>query len=114
MDVRIVGGDVCPDAAGATGYLCGVHEAAQRVRIAASVKKGSFRYDRSLGTDYAALRDPAMLTEELDMLIREAAAGTADTGVTVTQADAVEKRAVLRITHGGDTITTEVDLHGNI
>lgn len=112
MDVRISDGDVLLSAAGMTEYLCGVHEAAQRVRIAASVDKGSFIYNRALGADYAALDERQPLTESLDMLIREAAAGAADTEVSVTSAD--EHSAVLRITHGGETVTTEVDLYGNV
>ncbi len=114
MDITISGGDVFLNAAGGTEYLSGVEEAAQRVRIAASMAKGAFIYNRSLGTDYHALGDSSMLTQKLDMLIREAAAGVAGTDVCVTDADAEEKTAAVRVTHGGETITTEVNLNGNI
>ena len=114
MDVKLSGGDVWLNMSGATEYLSAAEEAAQRVLIAALTAKGGFRYNRSLGTEYPPLGDQTRLKDELDMLIREAAAGIAGTDVTVTAADAGEQRAVIRIAHGGETITTEVDLHGNI
>ena len=114
MDVRISGGDVYLNAAGDTEYLSGVKEAAQRVLIAALTAKGAFIYNRSLGTDYRSMGDPEMLTDQLDMLIREGAAGVAGTDVRVTAADADEKSAVICVTHGGETIMTEVNLDGNI
>ena len=114
MDVRLGNGDVYLNAEGKTEYLCAADEAAQRALIAASVTKGSFRYDRSLGADYAAVGDTAMLTEKLDMLIREAAAGVGGAEVTVTGFDAERGIASLRVTHAGETITTEVDIHGNL
>lgn len=112
MDAKISVGDIYLSASGTTAYLCGAQEAAQRVRIAASVAKGTFIYNRALGTDYAALDAGQRLADSLDLLIREACAGVADTDVSVTEAD--EESAVLQIMHGGETITTEVELYGNV
>lgn len=114
MDITIANGDISLTAAGGTLYLSAINEIVQRVRIAASIRKGSFIYNRKLGADYAAAAGGEMLKEQLDMLIREAAAGIADTEVKVTQAYEATRRATLRITHAGQTVTTEVDVHGNI
>lgn len=114
MDVRIDQGDLYLTDAGATEYLSAAREAAQRVLIAATTAKGAFRYQRSLGTDYASLGDGAMLREKLDMLIREAAAGVADTQVSVIDADAEHGTATLQIICSGAAITTEVNLNGII
>lgn len=112
MDVRISAGDVFLNAAGSTQYLSSAQEAAQRALIAASAVKGSFRYNRALGTDYASLTEPDRLTEKLDMLVREATASIADAEVRIISSDAGRQTAVMTISHGGTTITTEVDLHG--
>ena len=114
MDVRIENGDIYLTPAGKTEYLSCVREAAQRVLIAAAVTKGSFRYDRSLGADYASLGTNDISRERLEMLIREAAAGIADTDIAVTGWDAEHRVASLSVTHGGKTITTEVDLYANL
>ena len=112
MDVRISAGDVFLDASGSTQYISSAQEAAQRALIAASAVKGSFRYNRALGTDYASLTDTERLTERLDMLVREATASIANTEVRIIGSDIERQTAVMAISHGGTTITTEVDLHG--
>jgi len=114
MDVRIDAGDVFLDASGSTRYIDSSREAAQRALIAATTAKGAFPYNRALGTDYASLTDTDRLTEKLDLLVREATAPIADAEVRITGSDAERHTAVMTITHGGTTITTEVDLHGNI
>lgn len=114
MDVRLDNGDVYLTASGMTEYMCAAREAAQRALIAASTAKGSFIYQRSLGTDYASVTGGERMTEKLDLLVREACAAIADTEVKVTGYDAEQNRMTLSVTHGGTTITTEVDLHGNL
>ena len=115
MDVRLSGGDISLTDSGAQELVGAADEDAQRVMIAASVRKGSFRYDRSLGTDYASLdsSDP-LLREKLELLIREAAAGVDGAQVTLADLDEVSRTAVLDIYSRGEKITTEVDLNGYI
>ena len=118
MDVRIEAGDVYQDVSGRTSFLTGVWEAAQRVLFAVTTAKGSFIYNRSLGTDYGALSgavtDSTALRDQLEMLIREAAAGIEGTRIAVTAVDSTRSRVGLCITHGAETINTEVDLYGNL
>ena len=114
MDVRLRDGDVFLTCSGDTEYLCAVQEAAQRVQIAAATAKGAFIYNRALGADYASLKESTMMTEHLDMLIREATVGIADTEVRVTCYDTQRRAATVAVTCEGYTITTEVDLDGNI
>ena len=115
MDVRLSGGDIRLTGSGAQELVSGAREAAQRVMIAASVRKGSFVYDRSLGTDYAALdaNDPLLLAK-LELLLREAAANVAGVQVTLADFDEISRTAVLEISSRGGTVTTEVDLNGYI
>ena len=107
-------GDLCLNASGATQYITSVQEAAQRVRIAASTAKGAFRYNRALGTDYAALSGGDISAQKLEMLIKEACCPIAGAEIEVVSVDAEEEKAVLRISCAGTAITTEVDLHGNL
>ena len=115
MDVRLDSGDICLSDSGSCRMISGADEAAQRVMIAASVSKGSFIYDRGLGTDYGALSAGDPLAEEkLGMLIREASAGIADVKVDLTSFDPVGRCAGLRVSSGNASTNIEVDLHGFI
>ena len=114
MDVMLKDGDVYLSSSGMTEYIRAAQEAAQRAMIAASTTKGSFIYNRSLGTDYAALTDRGRMVDQLDMLVREAAAGIADAEVGVTAFDAERSTMTLSVTYKSTTITTEVDINGNL
>ena len=115
MDVRLSNGDVYTSSGGGTVYISGLEEAVQRVMLAVSTQKGSFRYDRSFGTDYSELSaGDVMLKEKLDMRVKEATAGIEGTDVEALSVDAVNKTAQIRITHGGGAAVTAVDLNGYI
>ena len=115
MDVLIENGDIATRVAGGYSYIDGLEEAVQRVSIAALTVKGSFIYDRELGTDYGSLRaDDALITEKLDMLIKEACCDMADTEVEVLSFDSQEEKARIEVKYRADTTITEVDLSGII
>ena len=115
MDIRLVDGDISLSDSGSPEMIRGLDEAVQRVRMAASVSRGSFRYDRELGADYGSLSaDDPLFEKKLEMLIREACAGIADTEVTLESVDTAARAAELRVSRGGASTITEVDLHGFI
>lgn len=115
MDVLIRNGDVAARSSGDYIYIDGLDEAVQRVRIAALTVKGSFIYDRGLGTDYGSLRaDDELIVEKLDMLIKEACCDIADTDVEALSFNSETHTAVIRVIYSGDATDTEVDLTGII
>ena len=113
MDVLIADGDIAALSAGGYSYIYGLDEAVQRVQIAALTVKGSFIYDRELGTDYGSLRaDDPLITKKLDMLIKEACCDIAETDVQVLSFDRQAMTAQIEVDHRADTTITEVDLSG--
>lgn len=115
MDILISDGDIAALSAGGYSYIHGIEEAVQRVLISVLTAKGSFVYDRELGTDYGSLRaDDALITKKLDMLIKEACCDIAETDVEVISFDSRSKKAQIEVTYRADTIITEVDLSGII
>lgn len=113
MDVKINNGDIARVSSGSYEYITDIAEAVQRVRISALTVKGDFVYDRELGTDYGELSaDDPMLTEKLDMLIKESCADIYDTAVEVLSCDRENLAAVIKVRYGMTETTTEVDLSG--
>lgn len=113
MDVRIKDGDIAMLSSGGCEYIRSLDEAVQRVRISALTYKGDFIYDRALGTDYRDVSaEDEMLTEKLDMLIKEACADIHDTTVEVTSCDRDTLMVIIKIIYKNTETTTEVDLSG--
>ena len=113
MDVLIQNGDVAARSSGDYIYINGLDEAVQRVRIAALTVKGSFIYDRGLGTDYGSLSaDDDLIVEKLDMLIKEACCDISDADVETLSFNSAAHTAVIRVTYRGEATDTEVDLTG--
>ena len=115
MDVRIADGDIVTTSSGGYERIGGIDEAVQRVRIAVLTVKGSFIYDRGLGTDYRYLSaDDALARERLELLIKESCADIDDIGIAVVSFDKDSLTAVLKVCFNNTEKTTEVDLSGII
>ena len=113
MDVRLQNGDLAMTEAGELDYVHGVEEAVQRVRIAASLRKGAFPYRRGMGTDYGDLSaDDPMIREKLDLLIREATAGIVGADVRVGSFSRERMTASVTVITADGQRTTEVNLNG--
>ncbi len=107
IDVKISNGDVAVDSTGSPVSISGADAKFQRALICLTVPKGSFVYDRELGT-----RRFSGSTARRELLFNEALArypgervkvtGTTETGVTV------------RIYIGGESRVAEVRNYGNI
>lgn len=113
MDVKVTNGDLAVQATGIYERISGVDAAVQQVMAAMLTRKGSFRYDRNFGTDYNGVdRQDELLTEVLDMRLKEACADLCGATVTVKQADGGTARAWLTVRYREEERTVEVDLSG--
>lgn len=76
MDTVLVNGDYLKDAKGRPVQIEGIHEILQRALIRMSVRKGSFEYDASLGSELYKLKtsyiDKKSLNEKIVSYAREA------------------------------------------
>lgn len=106
-DVKITNGDVDVDSAGSPLRISGADARFQRALICLTVPKGSFIYDRELGTrqlNGSAARRELVFNEALARFPGErvSVTGTTETGVTV------------RIFIGGESRVAEVRNYGNL
>lgn len=115
MDIRIKDGDIVLLPTGDYERITGIDEAVQRVCMETATRRGAFIYDRGFGTDYTALAaDDELLRDKLDMLIKAACVGFADTEAEVQDYDPATKVVTIKITYKDEERTTEVDLSGSI
>lgn len=115
MDVKIDNKDIVLTDCGVPQYIDGIDEIVQRVKIACSVKKGSFLYDRELGS-YAHTVDLSQQSalEKLEMIYKEASIDIPYTDLKVLSVNTEdkEKSATIQICCGTKTVTTEVTING--
>lgn len=117
MDVKIDNGDIVTKACGDALYIDGMDEIMQRIKIACSVKKGTFIYDRNLGSEgYTVSFDDSMLKSKLEMLFKEASIDIPYSDLSVVRVDKVgEKLKVcIKITCGTESDTVEVTINGQL
>lgn len=115
MDAKIDSMDIVLDSCGDCVYVNSVDELAQRVKIACTVRKGDFVYDRQLGSDaHGIYADDPMLIQKLEMIFKEATIDIPYTSLTVLSADTSKGvlSAKVKITCGNHSATTEVEVNG--
>lgn len=114
MDVKITNKDTHILCGGELYYIDSMQELSQRIKIACSVKKGSFPYDRDLGSNSVLVdTEDERLKEKLSMIFKEA---TIDIPYTDLRVISVYERdgemfAYIEITNGINIITTEVSIN---
>lgn len=113
MDVKIKDKDTQMSACGDCVYINAVEEVVQRVKIACSVCKGDFIYDRSLGSyiNTVSTADP-MLCDKLSMIFKEATIDIDYTDLKVLKVE--NNKAIVEITCGGYSATTEVTINAKL
>lgn len=116
MDIKIENNDIQIQPNGNTVYINGFDEIVQRVKIACTVKKGSFIYDRELGVDRGKKNMSDMSTQQLEMLFREACINIPYTSLEVVSVDSTDDKttATIKITCGTQSVTTEVTVNGQL
>lgn len=115
MDVKIENKDIKISHTGTPLYIDEVEEIAQRVKIACSVRKGSFIYDRELGSYAHTLDvDDEMFIEKLEMIYKEATIDIPYTKLRVVSVDktAVPVVAYVEVVCGTKSVVTEVTING--
>lgn len=117
MDVKIENKDTLILCGGEMQYIDSLQELCQRIAIACSVNKGSFPYDRTLGSDTVTFdTNDSRLNEKLSMIFKEATIDIPYTDLRVTKVyeKGGEFYAVLEIVNGVDIITTEVNVSAKL
>lgn len=100
MDVKIENGDVCIDDSGNYVMIDGFDEVVQQVLIKITSEKGSFIYDRNLGSECTlskTLSDKPDI-KVLEMLINESLAHMEDVYVKLTDAYFSDGKLIMKIT----------------
>lgn len=110
-DVKIKNSDVALDSAGRMIYLDGVGAVFQRAFISASVGRGSFIYDRSLGCDYSYSSGGEYANRSVALGINEAFARFSDTTAEVLK---IGQTVTLKITVNSESRIQEVRLIGDV
>jgi len=84
MDIKIKDSDICVAPCGEYVLAEGIDEVLQRVLINVQIKKGSFIYNKKLGTDLTSLDpdDPNVL-KNAEVLLREAVMNSVDAKINV-------------------------------
>ncbi len=113
MDVKIENKDIATDSCYSPLYIQGIEEIAQRVKIACTIKKGSFVYDANLGS-FAHTVDLSddMAQEKLEMIFKEATIDIPYTTLRITKLDKGNKIAVVEVVCGEESVLTEVIVDG--
>lgn len=100
MDVKIENGDVCIDNSGNYVMIDGFDEVVQQVLIKISSEKGSFIYDRNLGSECKLSKTSSDKPDikVLEMLINESLAHMEDVYVKLTDAYFSDGKLTMKIT----------------
>lgn len=110
-DVKLTENDAAVDSAGRMIRIYDRDAEFQRAYIAASVKKGSFIYDRALGCGYVNNPDDEFNYRRVGLCINEALARFGNASAKVID---IGSNITLQITVNGESRTKEVRLIGNV
>ncbi len=114
MDVKIENGDIVLSSCGNPVYIKFMDELCQRVKIACSVIKGEFPFDRKLGR-YPTVIDAQdeSAKDKLEMIFKEATLDIPYSDLKVIDVAASDKgvKAIIEICCGKSTATTEVTIY---
>lgn len=110
-DVKIENNDVALDSAGRMIYLDGADAGFQRAVISASVGRGSFVYDRTLGCDYSYDCADEYANRRVALGINEAFARFSNTSAEV---QSIGQTVTLKITINSESRIQEVRLIGDV
>lgn len=117
MDVEIFDKDIVINTCGDAQYIDDTDELLQRVRIACSIKKGDFVYDRNMGSFANKLKvsDP-MLNKKLEMIFKEATVSIpyTDLKVTKTEVENNKIKATVDVYCGDEKGTLEVSVDADL
>ena len=108
VDARITEGDVAVTATGDAVTVSGADALFQRALLSMTVPKGSFIYDRELGSPVCDAADP----DKRALVLGEALASYENTVVCVTEMTG--DTTTVRVTIDGESRETEVRRYGDV
>ncbi len=117
MDTLIENGEFALDVCGYPVKIHSVDEAVQRVKIILSVKKGSFIYDRELGSDFSGLFLSGNFEKEAALRCREAIADQEEISLGKVRAEMLENGNILlnlEVVLGNEIKETEAELDAEL
>lgn len=118
MDIKLVNGDIGISSSGEYSYVSAIDEALQRAVLCAQIPKGSFIYNKDLGTELADIDTASPLAlKTAEMLISEALMGTTGFKVKVsslTKTDGGKLKALLEVESSDDKRMAEVTLNADL
>ena len=85
MDIKLTDGDISLKASGDYDFVSALDEALQRASICMKIRKGSFIYNKELGSEINTLDpDASLALKTADMLLSEALMDMPEYSVTVS------------------------------
>lgn len=116
MDILLENMDTVHTHCGQPQYISSAKELLQRVKIACTVQKGSFVYDREFGAGAVQINaDDELICSKLEMIFKEATADIpyCDLKVVTVSENDTGVAAQLEVYYLGEVLTTEVTLNAN-
>lgn len=117
MDVLIRNGDVAITPWGEYRMAEGLNEAVQKAMLSAQIKKGSFVYNKSLGTELCSVSPEEPLSlKTAELLLNEALIGSGcEVKVnSLFKASEDKYKVVIRISNGNESTVAEVSYYANL
>lgn len=112
MDVKIKDKDITTKACGDAVYISGFDEIIQRIKIASTIRKGSFVYDKNFGRCDFDTEEDELVCQKLEMILKEATIGIGYDDLSVLSYDPDTKKAVVIVSCCSKTDTVEVTING--
>lgn len=118
MDIKLTNGDIDITLSGDYCFVNALDEALQRAVLCAQIKKGSFIYNKDLGTELRAV-DPnsPIAVQTANMILSEALMGMSEFDVKVSsfsESEDGEIKALIEADFGDSKKTAEVILNADL
>lgn len=117
MDTLLVNGDICINQSGEYDFVRGVAEVLQKVIISAKIRKGSFIYNKSLGTEIRDIDPEASnACESASLLLNEAIIEDIGYKAVVENMKKTEKGTwvLISVSDGKETRKAEVKISADL
>lgn len=117
MDIKLKDGDILSQPNGYYTYISGIEDALQKVSLAVKIPKGSFIYNKELGSGlYSINAEDSLAVEKAQILLDEALMNT-DIKAVVSAVEAKADGGVkfsIQVNFAGETNKTEVMLFADV
>lgn len=108
MDAKLKDKDICTDSTGEYVMIDGIEEIIQRAVISLTVPKGSFIYDKSLGSDYSDFRVNDI--KQAEMIINESLVNIGNIYIKVKNISSDGNKIIMSITVNYNNISVDKEV----